>query len=132
VTVGHPLVLGRTTFEGIGKPLPDRQSIVVTRDPGWAWDGVLVARSVQEALDLGRGLDDEIVNVGGGAQVYAAALPLATDQILTEVHLAPEGDTHYPEFDQDEWHEIGREDHIDHEPAYEVRWLERRVEVALG
>jgi dihydrofolate reductase len=127
VTVGHPLVLGRTTFEGIGKPLPDRQSIVVTRDPEWAYDGVLVAPSVQEAIDLGRRLDDEIVNVGGGAQVYAEALPLATDQILTEVHLAPEGDTHYPEFDQDEWQETRREGHTDHDPSYEVRWLERRV-----
>jgi dihydrofolate reductase len=126
VTVGHPLVLGRTTFEGIGKPLPDRQSIVVTRDPGWAWDGVLVARSVQEAIELGLGLDDEIVNIGGGAQVYAGAMPLATDQILTEVHLAPEGDTHYPEFDQDEWRETRREGHTDFDPAYEVRWLERR------
>jgi dihydrofolate reductase len=126
VTVGHPLVLGRTTFEGIGKPLPDRQSIVVTRDARWAWDGVLVARSVEEALDLGRELDEEVVNVGGGAQVYADALAHATDQVLTEVDLAPEGDTHYPEFDEAEWHEARREDHADHDPAYRVRWLERR------
>ncbi len=126
VTVGHPLVLGRTTFEGIGKPLPDRQSIVVTRDPAWSHDGVLVARSVREAVDLGRGLDDDIVNVGGGAQVYAEALSLATHQILTEVHLAPEGDTHYPEFDRAEWRETRHEDHADHDPAYEVHWLERR------
>ena len=126
VTVGHPLVLGRTTFEGIGKPLPDRQSIVVTSDPDWAWDGVLVARSVEEAIDLGRSLDDELVNVGGGAQVYRDALALATEQILTEVHLAPEGDSHYPEFDEGEWRETRREDHTDHDPAYEIRWLERR------
>jgi dihydrofolate reductase len=125
VTVGHPLVLGRTTFEGIGKPLPDRQSIVVTRDPRWAWEGVLVARSVEEALDLGRELDEEIVNVGGGAQVYADALAHATDQVLTEVDLAPEGDTHYPDFDEGEWREARREDHADHDPAYRVRWLER-------
>jgi dihydrofolate reductase len=125
VTVGHPLVLGRTTFEGIGKPLPDRQSIVVTRDPAWTWDGVLVARSVQEALDLGKGLDEEIVNVGGGAQVYDDAMPLASHQILTEVHLSPEGDTHYPEFDEDAWLETHRERHTDHDPAYEIRWLER-------
>ena len=85
VTVGHPLVLGRTTFEGIGKPLPDRQSIVVTRDPAWSYDGVLVARSVDEAVRIGAGLDD-MVMVGGGAQVYRDALPMATDQILTEVH----------------------------------------------
>jgi dihydrofolate reductase len=126
ITVGHPLVLGRTTFEGIGKPLPDRQSIVVTSDPDWSWDGVLVARSVGEAIDLGRSLDDGLVNVGGGAAVYRDAIALATEQVLTEVHLAPEGDTHYPEFDEGEWHETRREDHTDHDPAYEIRWLERR------
>jgi dihydrofolate reductase len=126
VTVGHPLVLGRTTFEGIGRPLPDRQSIVVTRDPGWSHDGVLVARSVEEAIEIGAGLDD-VVNVGGGAQVYRDAVALATDQILTEVHLDPEGDTHYPEFVELEWHETRRERHLDNDPAYEIRWLERAL-----
>jgi dihydrofolate reductase len=125
VTVGHPLVLGRTTFEGIGRPLPDRQSIVVTRDPTWSYDGVLVASSVEEAVELGCGLDEEIVNVGGGAQVYAPALALATDQILTEVRLEPEGDTYYPAFDEQEWTETRREDHPDHDPAYLIRWLRR-------
>jgi dihydrofolate reductase len=126
VTVGHPLVLGRTTFEGIGKPLPDRQSIVVTRDADWAWDGVLVARSVEEALRMGADLD-ELVNVGGGAQVYRDALPVATDQILTEVHATPSGDTHYPDFDEADWLETRREDHLDNDPPYEVRWVHRRA-----
>lgn len=129
VTVGHPLVLGRTTFEGIGRPLPDRQSIVVTRDPGWAHDGVLVARSVPEAVEIGRALDPEVVTIGGGAWVYRDAEPLATHQILTEVHLSPEGDTHYPDFDEAGWRETAREDHTDQDPAYEIRWLERRVPV---
>ena len=124
VTFGHPLVLGRTTFEGIGSPLPGRQSIVVTSDPSWAHDGVLVARSVEEAVEIGTGLD-ETVMVGGGAQVYRDALPLATEQILTEVHASPEGDTHYPEFDESQWRETGREGHLDNDPPYEIRWLER-------
>jgi dihydrofolate reductase len=124
VTVGHPLVLGRTTFEGIGKPLPDRQSIVVTRDPAWSYDGVLVARSVEEAVRIGAGLDD-MVMVGGGAQVYRHALPVATDQILTEVHATPDGDTFYPDFDEADWRETRREGHLDNAPPYEVRWLER-------
>src|SRR4051812_23327281 len=124
VTVGHPLVLGRTTFEGIGKPLPDRQSIVVTRDPAWSYEGVLVARSVEQAVGIGAALDS-VVNVGGGALVYRDAIALATDQILTEVHLSPEGDTHYPEFDESEWSETRREEHLEHDPPYEIRWLER-------
>jgi dihydrofolate reductase len=125
ITVGHPLVLGRTTFEGIGRPLPDRQSIVVTGDRAWSWEGVLVARSVPEAIEVARALDDDLVNVGGGAQVYRAAMPLATEQVLTEVHVAPEGDTYYPEFDEADWRETRREDHTDHATPYEVRWLER-------
>ncbi|MEO7351854.1 MAG: dihydrofolate reductase [Marmoricola sp.] len=124
VTVGHPLVLGRTTFDGIGKPLPDRQSIVVTRDPDWSYEGVLVTRSVEEAIEIGAGLDD-IVMVGGGAQVYRDAMALATDQILTEVHLEPKGDTHYPNFAEAEWHETRREEHLKNDPGYEIRWLER-------
>ncbi len=126
VTVGHPLVLGRTTFEGIGQPLPGRQSIVVTRDPAWSYEGVLVARTVEEAVEIGAGLDD-LVNIGGGAQVYRDAMALATDQILTQVALEPEGDTHYPEFVELEWHEVRREKHLDHDPAYEIRWLERAL-----
>ncbi len=126
VTVGHPLVLGRTTFEGIGKPLPDRQSIVVTTNPEWSHDGVLVARSVQEALEIGTGLDD-VVMVGGGAQVYRGALPAATEQILTEVHSSPHGDTHYPPFDESSWREVRHEDHLEHAPPYEIRWLVRTI-----
>ena len=124
VTVGHPLVLGRTTFEGIGTPLPDRQSIVVTRDPTWTHAGVLVASSVPEALGLGAELDD-VVMVGGGAKVYAEAMAVATEQILTEVHLAPDGDTHYPDFDETRWRETRREQHLENHPPYVIRWLER-------
>jgi dihydrofolate reductase len=124
VTVGHPLVLGRTTFEGIGRPLPDRQSIVVTRDPSWSYDGVLVARSVEEAVTVGARLDS-LVNIGGGAHVYRDAIALATGQILTEVHASPEGDTYYPQFAESEWSETRRETHLDHVPPYEIRWLTR-------
>jgi dihydrofolate reductase len=124
VTVGHPLVLGRTTFEGIGRPLPGRQSIVVTRDPHWAHPGVMVARSVPEAIGIGALLDD-LVMVGGGAQVYRDALPLATEQILTEVHAEPPGDTHYPDFDEREWRETRRQEFHDNDPPYEIRWLHR-------
>jgi dihydrofolate reductase len=124
ITVGHPLILGRTTFEGIGRPLPERQSIVVTRDPNWSYEGVLVARSVEEAVEIGAGLD-ELVMIGGGAHVYRDAMALATDQILTEVHAEPEGDTHYPEFEEAHWLETRRQQHLDNDPPYEIRWLER-------
>lgn len=124
VTVGHPLILGRTTFEGIGRPLPERQSIVLTRDPEWSYDGVLVAATIEQALDLASGLDD-IVNIGGGAAVYHVAMPHATHQILSEVQIEPEGDTHYPEFDEAQWHETARIGHLDDDTPWLIRWLER-------
>lgn len=127
-TLGHPLVLGRTTFEGIGRPLPGRRSIVVTSDPSWVHDGVLVARSVEEAVRLGRELDAEVVHVGGGARVYAAAYDLADEQVLTEVDLEPDGDTRYPDFPEHDWREERREQHAadGDRPAWTVRWLVRR------
>ena len=124
VTVGHPLILGRTTFEGIGRPLPDRQSIVLTRDPSWSYEGVLMATSIEQALEIAADLDD-IVNIGGGAAVYDVAMPHATHQILTEVQTAPEGDTHYPEFDESTWRETARVEHLDEETPWLIRWLER-------
>lgn len=125
VTIGHPLILGRTTFEGIGRPLPGRQSIVLTRDPDWSYDGVLVAHTIEDALTIAADLD-EVINIGGGAAVYAAAFPRATHQVLTEVQLDPVGDTFYPPFDEADWAESAREEHLDEETGWMIRWLERR------
>jgi len=126
VTRGHTVIMGRTTYDGIGHPLPYRTNIVVTRDPAWSRDGVFVAHSVEDAIELARDFDGDIV-IMGGTQVYAAAMPYATHQILTEVHLSPEGDTHYPAFDRDEWVETRREEHLDEDPAYAWVWWERKA-----
>ena len=106
-TLGHTLVMGRATYESIGRPLPGRTTIVLSRDPAWSAEGVLVATSYDEALKLAADLPGDVY-VAGGAAIYALALPSADEQILTEVRLAPEGDTFYPPFDRDEWVEIGR------------------------
>lgn len=120
VTEGHPVVMGRVTFESIGRPLPNRTNIVVTRSPGWAADGVTVVDSVAAALDAAGSSVD--VMVVGGAQVYEAVLPRADVQVLTEVHQSPDGDTFYPAFDRDEWDETWREAH----DGYDFVRLERR------
>ncbi|WP_246456085.1 dihydrofolate reductase [Nocardioides mesophilus] len=99
VTRGHTVVMGRVTYEGIGHPLPFRTNVVVTRQPGWSAEGVLVADSLERALETGRRVHAETgadIVIGGGTQVYEAAMPFATHQVLTEVHQSPEGDTHYP------------------------------------
>lgn len=124
LTLGHVMVMGRATYESIGRPLPGRTTIVLTRDPSWTADGVLVVTDLDAALDLAVGIDAEVFVVGG-ATVYAAALPLADAQVLTEVHLSPEGDTRYPEFDRSEWTETRREPHLDGPVGYEFVWYER-------
>jgi dihydrofolate reductase len=109
-TLGHVLVMGRRTYESIGRPLPGRTTIVVTRQPDWHVDSDLVATaaSIPEALAKAAAVDDEVFVVGG-AEVYAAALPLADRLELTHVEAAPEGDTAFPEVEWDDWREVGRE-----------------------
>jgi dihydrofolate reductase len=109
-TLGHTLVMGRATYDSIGRPLPGRTTVVLTRDPAWSAgdERVLVAGSLDEALRLAADLPGDVY-VAGGAQVYAAALPLADAQVLSEVHASPEGDTVYPSFDRSEWREVSRE-----------------------
>jgi dihydrofolate reductase len=106
-TLGHTLVMGRATYESIGRPLPGRTTIVLTRDPDWHSDGATAVGSIEEALALAE--DD--VYVAGGAAVYAAALPYADEQLISEIDLEPEGDTFYPDVDREDWHEVSREPH---------------------
>jgi dihydrofolate reductase len=94
---------------------------VVTRNPDWSAEGVLVAHSLDEALALAAEQAGDTYVVGGG-EIYEQALPLATHQVLTEVHLAPEGDARYPEFDPDEWVETRREPR----DGFTWVWWERR------
>lgn len=125
-TTGHVLVLGRTTHEGIGRPLPGRTTIVLTSSPTWQAEGVHVAHSVPEALALADELlagapEDRQVMIGGGAAVYAAALPYADEQVISEIPLRPPGDTHYPAFDRGRWREVRREPR----DGFTVVWWER-------
>ena len=108
-TLGHTLVMGRKTYDSIGRPLPGRTTVVLTRSPDWhpGFDGVHVAHSLPDALALAATLPGDTV-VAGGTQVYEAALPVATHQVLTEVHRSPAGDATYPDFSRDEWQEVRR------------------------
>lgn len=95
-TSGHPIVMGRRTFESIGRPLPKRQNIVLTRDPGWKSEGVDVIHSPSDLSSLR--LRDPHVFVIGGAEIYAAFLPLLDDLLVSWVSHPYEGDTRFPEF----------------------------------
>lgn len=101
ITTGKPIVMGRKTFESIGRPLPGRQNIVVTRNSDWQADGVDVAATVDTALKLAKDAA-EIMIIGGG-EIYAQALPLASRVYLTRVHATPMGDTSFPTLAAEEW-----------------------------
>ena len=112
-TMGRPIVMGRKTFESIGRPLPGRLNIVLTRDPSWTAHGVSVASSIEQAIDLAEGqafIDGaDSVMVIGGAEVYRQALPFASRAFVTRVHGQVDGDAF---FDLDEiasWREVARE-----------------------
>jgi dihydrofolate reductase len=107
LTMGHHMIMGRKTFDSIGKPLPGRTTVVVTRNPVLKVAGCIMAHSLQEAI-AACGDDGEIFIVGG-AELYAQALPLADTLYITEIRKDVEGDAHFPEFDKMEWTEIMRE-----------------------
>jgi dihydrofolate reductase len=106
-TMGHPMVMGRKTFDSIGRVLPGRRTIVVTRQADWSHADVATAHSLSEALSLA-GPADEVFVCGGG-QVYAEAMPWARRLLITEVDQSPEGDVRFPEIDPGQWREVSRE-----------------------
>ncbi len=106
-TTGHPVVMGRKTFESIGRPLPKRTNVVITRGDS-TFDGCEVAHSLEEAVAMFP--KDEEVFIIGGAQIYAQALPLADKLYLTIVHRNYEGDTSFPQIDMSQWQEVSREE----------------------
>ncbi len=117
LTTGHAIVMGRKNYESIGKPLPERTNIIVTRNRDYRASGCLVAHSLDEALTLARG-DPEIFIIGG-AEIYREALPRAGRLYLTEVHATVAGDTFFPEIERNDWKETARERHeADDKHAY--------------
>lgn len=111
LSMGHHLIMGRKTWESIGRPLPGRVTIVVTRNPNYTAEGCLVAHSLEEALALAQaGGEDEIFVIGGG-EIFAQALPLADRIYLTRVHTTSAVDVSFPEFDLEDWNAVESSEH---------------------
>lgn len=106
VTLGHPVIMGRKTFLSIGRPLPARRNIVVSRNPAFRADGIDLAASLDEAVNM---CQNEKPLVIGGASLYAEALSRVDRVYLTEVDATPDGDTFFPELEEKAWREISRE-----------------------
>lgn len=96
-TMGKPIIMGRKTFESIGRPLPGRKNIVISRNPFYCAEGVLVVPSLQEALTLAGDVPE--IMVIGGEQIFRLALPLAERLYITKIHHTFEGDTYFPEYE---------------------------------
>jgi dihydrofolate reductase len=109
-TLNHPILMGRKTFESIGKPLPQRTSIIITRQPGYQTPGALIVNSLTAGIKAGLALKEDIFIIGG-AEILKEALPLVDTMYLTRIHATFNGDVFYPEYNEQEWQEIWREDH---------------------
>ena len=121
ITMGHPIVMGRKTFDSIGRPLPGRRNIVVTANQAWRHEGVEVAGSIETALSM---IEDSSAFVIGGATLYAAALPVAERVYLTAIDATVEGDTFFPELAPEKWREVSRERREqDEKNAYDVDFV---------
>ncbi len=118
ITMGKPLIMGRKTFQSIGRPLPGREIVVVTRDKAFKAEGIHIVHSPKEAVakaqELAKRMGADEIIVAGGAAIYAALLPCASRIDLTRVHARIEGDAAFPSLDPKEWRETGREEHGAH------------------
>lgn len=110
LTTGHHIIMGRKTYESVGKPLPNRTSIVITRNKDFELpDGHYIFHSLEDAVKLCISKNLEQVYVIGGAEIYRQALPICDELIVTQVDAAPEGDVYFPEIDPDKWNVISQE-----------------------
>ena len=130
VTMGKPLLMGRRTHESIGRPLPGRENIIISRDPSYRAEGCRNFRSLEEALEHCTDVDE--VMVVGGAEVYRQALDRASRIYLTEVHASVDGDVYFPVLDRGQWSEMERRDFTadeNNEYDYSFVILDRKREV---
>lgn len=133
LTMGHSIIMGRKTCESIGRLLPGRTSIVVTRQPGYKIENAIVVHSIEEALKACCGKDYEEPAerecfVIGGAQIFREILPVCDRMYTTEIHRDFEGDARFPEFDREGWIEVSREKHQnDNGLEYDFVVLDRKT-----
>lgn len=110
LTTGHCIIMGRKTFDSIGKPLPNRTSLIISRNTDFQIEGCITVSSLENAILEAKKIENEEAFIIGGAEIYRLALPIIDKIYLTEVHHEYEGDTFFPEIDKTIWKEIHRED----------------------
>ena len=121
LTMGHHMIMGRKTFDSIGKALPGRTTVVVTRDRELRLEGCLMAHSLSQAIavcteKIAAGTDDREIFIVGGAEIYAQSMPFVDNLYVTEIQQDVDGDAHFPEINSVSWHEVSREVHTQETP----------------
>lgn len=124
ITTGHPIVMGRKTYESIGKPLPNRTNIILTRDPDYQVNDCIVVSSIDDAIATAAADEQQEIFIIGGAEVYKQLLPRIQRLYITFVYHPFEGDVYFPELNMQEWREISNEPHpADEKNIYPYRFL---------
>lgn len=129
ITSGHPILMGRKTYESIGRPLPNRTNIIITRNPSYEAPGCIVVQSINEAVESAASIGSNEIFIIGGAEVYKQLLPNIERIYLTVVHDVFDGDAFFPEFNANDWIEKERVKHDadeNNEYAYSFILMERR------
>ena len=132
ITMGKPIVMGRKTFDSIGKPLPGRLNIVITRNTNWSFSGVEVVSSLDQAKNIVSLMDESMseIMVIGGSEIYNTAIDQADRLYITRVQASFEGDTFFPLFDEEIWHEVSRQEPEQQgETPYFFQILEKNLRV---
>ena len=124
ITSGKPVIMGRKTFESIGRPLPNRTNIIITRDKSYKADGCVVVHSSEEALNAAKGSEE--IMIIGGEQIFREFLPKADKMYLTIIDKDFEGDAYFPEYNKNEWKITHKEDHEDDGLKYSFVDLEKK------
>ncbi len=124
-TTGHPIIMGRKTYESIGRALPNRTNIIITRNPDFTAEGCIICKNLIEAINIAKEKDMQEIFIIGGGEIYKEALPLTDRIYLTLVDSHADGDVFFPEYEKEFMTIISRTDHKDHDPKFEWVTLDR-------
>lgn len=124
ITTGHAIIMGRKTFESIGRPLPNRRNLVLTRNADWRHEGTEVVNSLKAAIKL---IGDEEAFVIGGADIYTQALPLCSQLLVTEIHQEAACDTFFPAIDRERWREFERSTHYSEQNKFNYAFVTYKI-----
>ena len=117
LTSGHPIIMGRKTFDSIGRPLPNRTNIIITRDTKYKIQGAIIAHSIEEAIEKAKEVDQQEIFIFGGGEIFRQAMRYTNRLYLTYVHIAIDGDSFFPDYSEFT-KETFKEEHLDHNPPY--------------